>query len=111
VVPNGTCITAIRTLTLALVRTLALMLDLTSLVDEVLVQTTVSKQKNQARPGNVCHHQHHRHQQPALHTPPFPPFPPPPRWYTPAFGLWPWVALREYHPINEKVDGLFLVEM
>jgi hypothetical protein len=90
------------------------MLDLTSLVDDVLVQTTVSKQKNQARPGNVRHHQHYRHQQPVLQTPPFPaspPSPPPPRWYTPAFGLWPWVALREYDPINEQVAGLFLVEM
>jgi hypothetical protein len=84
------------------------MLDLTSLVDDVLVQTTVSKQKNQTRPGNVRHYQHHRHQQPALQTPPSPP---PPRWYTPAFGLWPWVALREYDPIDEKVAGLFLVEM
>jgi hypothetical protein len=90
------------------------MFDLTSLVDDVLVQTTVSKRKPTPSQGTfVRHHQHHRHQQPALQTSPLPPSPPPPppQWYTPAFGLWLWVWLREYDPIDEKDAGPFLVEM
>jgi hypothetical protein len=43
--PNDNSFTAVRMLPLATAHTVAPMLDRTSLVDDVLVQTTVSKRK------------------------------------------------------------------
>jgi hypothetical protein len=49
--PDATCITAVRTLTLALVRTLAPILNLTSLVDDVLCSTDHCQQAKKPWPG------------------------------------------------------------